>query len=581
MNDRVDRGCCSTPMGFLIFTITSIFISELLIMTWLYKGADLGKGILVATLVSLLIAPALYVFLYRPLLESLRKSMLTEERLTDLNQSLEDRVLERTSELIKVNRLLEAEYTEALWLSEERYKNVIDNLGVGVSVIGPDMRIISVNTQMLNWYPKLDLSQNPLCYKAYISEDTQLECEKCPIQATFLEGKISCATLERVIDGNLKSHRIIASPVKDKYGNIVAVTEVVEDVTEQKKYQEDLEEAIRDRTYELSDAEARYRSLLQNSSEGIFVLDPVTLKIQEANKQFLALLGYTQQEMVKLSITDFIIGGDEDVTEFTYRMICEQKKANVVCQYRKKDNSLIEVEVSGSLIQYGKSKVCLINVHDISSRKINEEALRQSVEDLKNSLYASIDALIHLVEKRDPYTAGHQKRVAKLAQAIAKEMGLEDSQIETIRIAGILHDIGKIYVPSDILNKPGRLTEMEMGIIMTHPQVSYEIIDQMPFKTNVAEIVIQHHERLDGSGYPKGLRERDISIGAKILGVADVVEAMSSHRPYRPAIGWQLALKEIIDKKGILYDAEVVAACLRLSDNQGGDLLLRIIEEVA
>ena len=580
MKDRVYRGCCSTPRGFLIFTITSIFTSELLIMTWLYKGTDLGKGILDATLVSFLIAPFLYVLLYRPLLVSLRKCMLAEERLTDLNQSLEDRVLERTSELIKVNRLLEAEYTEALWLSEERYKNVIDNLGVGVSVIGPDMRIISANTQMFNWYPGMDLSQNPLCYKTYISEDTQMECEECPIQATFKEGKISYATLERAIDGNLKSHRIIASPVKDKLGNIVAVTEVAEDVTEQRKYQEDLEEAIRDRTHELSDAEARYRSLVQNSTEGIFVLDPVTLKIQEANKQFLALLGYTQQEIVELSIADFVIGENEDVNEFTYRMVCEQKKTNVVCQYRRKDNSLIDVEISGSLIQYGKSKVCLINVHDISARKITEEALRQSVEELKNSLYASIDALIYLVEKRDPYTAGHQKRVAKLAQAIAKEMGLEDSQIETIRIAGILHDIGKIYVPSDILNKPGRLTEMEMGIIMTHPQVSYEIIEQMPFKTNVAEIVIQHHERLDGSGYPMGLKERDIAIGAKILGVADVVEAMSSHRPYRPAIGWQLALKEIKDKKGILYDAEVVAACLRLSD-QGGDLLLKIIEEVA
>ncbi len=579
MKNRFYRFYSSTPIVYLHFTIASIILTELLIMTILFKGTSLYHAMLDALMLSLFIAPALYFLLYKPLIENLSKSKQAEKQLTELNQSLEDRVLERTGELTKVNRLLEAEYTEALQLSEERYKNVIDNMGIGVSVIGPDLKITSANHQMLKWHPKVDFSKNPFCYKVFISEDSQNACEECPVQLTFKEGKVNFAIAEMVIDGQTRSIRIITSPVKDRHGSIVAVTKTVEDVTEQTKYNEDLEQAIRERTSELSEAENRYRSLVQNSSEGIFVIDPFTQKVQEANKQFLALLGYTQQELSKLSLTEFIEADKENIEQYLHLMINEQKEVNIIHQCKRKEGSLIDVEIRASLIQYGKSKVCLVNVRDISERKRAEEEHNLSVMELRKTLYAGIDALVNLAEKRDPYTAGHQKRVAKFAFAIAKEMGLEDSLIESIRIAGTLHDIGKIYVPTDILNKPGQLTEMEMGIIKTHPQVSYEIIAQIPFINNVAEMILQHHERLDGSGYPKGLMDKDILIGAKILGVADVVEAMSSHRPYRPAIGWELALKEIVDMKGIIYDADVVEACLRLSDPQGG-YLLKIIEEV-
>jgi len=571
----------STPIILLGLTVASIYLSELLVIILFPHHVDYTEEMVRGALHTLLIAPALYLLLYRPLMKNLKKSLLAEDRLTDLNQSLEERVAERTRALVNVNKLLETEYTEELRLSEERYKNVIDHLGVGVSVIDTDMKVISYNNQMGTWYPRLELCETPLCYKAYVSEDTNEVCEDCPVQATFREGKISYLTIDKVIEGELRTHRIIASPVKDKQGNIVAVTEMVEDVTDQKKRQVDLEQDISDRNHELCESETRYRSLVQNSAEGIFVFDPVTLKIQEANKQFLALLGYTQREIEGASLMDFVIADKDIVAGSIDQMVNKHNKVNAIRQYKRKDSSLIDVEVSGSVIQYGQSKVCLVNVHDITKRKIGEEALKQSVEELSKTLYAGIDVLIYIVEKRDPYTAGHQKRVAALAVAIAKEMGLDDSQIETIRIAGILHDIGKIFIPSDILNKPGRLTDMEMGIIKTHPQASYEIIDQINFKTNVAEIILQHHERIDGSGYPKGLKGEDISIGAKILGVIDVIEAMSSHRPYRPAIGWQSALQEIVDKQGILYDVDVVEACLRLADNQVGYLLQKIIEEVA
>jgi HD-GYP domain-containing protein (c-di-GMP phosphodiesterase class II) len=169
-----------------------------------------------------------------------------------------------------------------------------------------------------------------------------------------------------------------------------------------------------------------------------------------------------------------------------------------------------------------------------------------------------------MVETRDRYTAGHQQRVTQLACAIAQELGLSNKQIQMIRMAGRLHDLGKIFIPIEILSKPGQLNEMELAIIKTHPRASYDILKNIDFPWPIADIVLQHHERTNGSGYPAGLRGEDILMEARILAVSDVVEAMSSHRPYRPALGVETALKEIVQNKGILYDPDVVNACLRV-----------------
>jgi putative nucleotidyltransferase with HDIG domain len=175
-----------------------------------------------------------------------------------------------------------------------------------------------------------------------------------------------------------------------------------------------------------------------------------------------------------------------------------------------------------------------------------------------------IDAMGLTVEIRDPYTAGHQKRVAEIAQAIAIEMGLSKQQIEGVRMAGVLHDIGKMVVPAEILSKPGRITEHEFGIIKSHPEVGYNILKKIDFPWPIAQIVYQHHERMDGSGYPQGLSGKDILLEASIMAVADVVEAMASHRPYRPALGIDIALEEISKNRGVFYDPEAVDACLRI-----------------
>jgi len=204
-----------------------------------------------------------------------------------------------------------------------------------------------------------------------------------------------------------------------------------------------------------------------------------------------------------------------------------------------------------------------------SDRYKAEDNLTKSLEKLRKTLGAIIEALENTVEVRDPYTAGHQRRVADLSRSIATQMGFSEDIIDGIRIGGILHDIGKINVPIDILMKPRSLTDLEFSLIKLHPQVGYDVLKGIDFPWPVPKIILQHHERLDGSGYPQGLKNDDILIEAKILSVADVVEAMASHRPYRPALGVDKALEEISDKKGSLYNSEAVDACLGLFNTHG------------
>jgi putative nucleotidyltransferase with HDIG domain len=197
-----------------------------------------------------------------------------------------------------------------------------------------------------------------------------------------------------------------------------------------------------------------------------------------------------------------------------------------------------------------------------------DEVLRQA-EQLRRTVAGAVLAMSHVVETRDPYTAGHERRVAELATAIAAEMGLAGEALEALRLAGTIHDIGKIAVPAEILAKPGRLSEVEFNLIKQHPESGFEILGDIDFGRPVAEIVLQHHERLDGSGYPRALTGKEILPEARILAVADVVEAMSSHRPYRAALGMAAALAEVREYAGLKYDAAVVAACVRLVEEQG------------
>jgi putative two-component system response regulator len=240
----------------------------------------------------------------------------------------------------------------------------------------------------------------------------------------------------------------------------------------------------------------------------------------------------------------------------------------------------LEIGVYGYIIKPFNPSEVIINISsalrrqrlEIESRRHRED-LEQMVEErtasLRKAMQGIIRAISLTVESRDPYTSGHQHRVGTLSAAIAEEMGLPKDRIKGIRLAGMIHDLGKISVPAEILSKPTRLNGMEFGLIKTHPQVGYDILKGIDFPWPVAEITYQHHERLDGTGYPRGLKGKEILLEAKIMAVADVVEAMASHRPYRPSLGLDKALEEISDNAGKLYDPEAAKACRRVFRKKG------------
>lgn len=201
----------------------------------------------------------------------------------------------------------------------------------------------------------------------------------------------------------------------------------------------------------------------------------------------------------------------------------------------------------------------IVNLRNRAERRRNAAQLYKGLEE-------TIQAIAATVEMRDPYTAGHQRRVAQLACAIARKMGVDDARIEGIRLGATIHDIGKIGVPAEILSKPSQLSPVEFQIVREHAAMGFDILKDITFPWPIAEIAHQHHERIDGSGYPQGLKGEGIYLEARIVAVADVVESMASHRPYRPSLGFPTALEEIVGNRGVLYDAQVVDACLQVLD---------------
>lgn len=201
------------------------------------------------------------------------------------------------------------------------------------------------------------------------------------------------------------------------------------------------------------------------------------------------------------------------------------------------------------------------------AKQQDEKKIHDTLEQVKRTFHQTIEAFSSIVEISDPYTAGHQNRVGELAVAIGKHLRLSDDRLEALYMASMLHDLGKFYIPAQILNKPGRLSEIEFNLIKTHPTLGYEVLAKIDFPWPIADMVLQHHERINGSGYPYGLEGDEILLEAKILCVADVVESISSPRPYRPALGIDFALREIKDNRGVLYDESVVNACLFLFEH--------------
>jgi len=264
-------------------------------------------------------------------------------------------------------------------------------------------------------------------------------------------------------------------------------------------------------------------------------------------------------EALRLGAWDFLTKPvqDMEILEHTVRKALERAR---MMRERREHRLYLEREVKRQTQALRR---------ELKERKSAQEALKASIDNLQQTMAGTIHAFGQLAELRDPYTAGHQRRVSRLAGRVAEELGIPEEERRAIDVAAVLHDIGKIHIPAEILNKPGTLTEIEMSLIKTHPRVGHAVLETVPFPWPVAEIVLQHHEKVDGSGYPAGLREDGIRREAKIICVADVVEAMSSHRPYRPALGMDPALESITAGRGTKYDADVVDACLVVVREKG------------
>ncbi len=314
----------------------------------------------------------------------------------------------------------------------------------------------------------------------------------------------------------------------------------------------------------LRKSEAKYSILVENSKDGTIMIQDGVLKF--VNNASIELVGYSPAEMIGADFLDFVAPDYRELVlkRYTDCMVGKEAPSRYEIELLRKDGSTVPVELNAVRINIQGKPTDLAFVRDITERKRVKEKLQQSYVELQRALEGTISVLVSAIEMRDPYTAGHQRRVTQLACAIARELGLPEEQIEGIRMAGLVHDLGKISIPAEILSKPDRLNDFQWGMIQTHSQVGCDVLKAVEFPWPVAEIVLQHHERLDGSGYPAGLPGEEIMLEARILAVADVVEAMASHRPYRPALGIDKALKEISQNRGILYDPEVVDACLKL-----------------
>jgi PAS domain S-box-containing protein len=348
------------------------------------------------------------------------------------------------------------------------------------------------------------------------------------------------------------------APLYDVDGNIIGTTGFSRDITERKQ----TEEAIRN-------AEARYRILFEQSPDGILLIDTKTGKTIEVNESAIKQLGYSREEFASLRISDYEAVEKPEETAIHKQTIIRDGSDDFETLQRTKSGEIRNVHVWVKTTELSGYNFFYTIFQDITESKRAEKQLQLTLDRLRKAVSATIQVMVSTVEARDPYTSGHQVRSADLARAIATEMDLPQEKIEGIRMAGSIHDIGKISIPAEILSKPTKLSDIEFSLIKEHANRGYEMLKDVESPWPLAEIVHQHHERMDGSGYPRNLKGEEICIEARILCVADVVEAMASHRPYRPGLGIDAALNEIEKNKGISYDNAVADACLRLFREKG------------
>jgi len=317
----------------------------------------------------------------------------------------------------------------------------------------------------------------------------------------------------------------------------------------------------------LRESEAKYRTILDSIGDGYYEADLVG-NFTFFNNSIGHIWGYPEDELLHLNYKDYTDTATAKRLYDVHNKAYRTGEPGRLFDYEiiRKDGQRRYLQASFTLSQDAAGKRTGFRgvVRDITELRQMEKDRLETLDRLRKSLGATINAMAAMVESRDPYTAGHQRRVADLARTVAKEMKLESNRIDGLRLAATIHDLGKIAIPAEILTKPTRLSDVEFMLVKTHSQAGFDILKDIDFPWPIARMVLEHHERLDGSGYPNHLKVGEILEESKILTVADVVEAIASHRPYRPALGIEVALAEITKGRGVIYDADVVDACLRL-----------------
>jgi PAS domain S-box-containing protein/putative nucleotidyltransferase with HDIG domain len=306
---------------------------------------------------------------------------------------------------------------------------------------------------------------------------------------------------------------------------------------------------------------------------GVALMETATGRFLMVNQQYCDIVGLAPEEMTAttfMAIThpDDLQANLENMGKLRDGL---SRQFSLEERYHREDGSQVWVNLTVSpMWREGEAPNHHIAVvEDITKRKMAEAQVKRGLDKLHRTLLGTVAVLANIVATKDPYTAGHQRRVAQLACAMARELGWSEDRVEGMQVQGLLHDLGKIAVPTEILSRPGKISQVEFSLIKSHPAVGYDILKSIEFPWPVAQTVLQHHERLNGTGDPAGLNAGEIIPEARVLAVADVVEAMSSHRPYRPGLGIETALKEITNHKGTLYDPEAVDACVRLFTGKG------------
>jgi PAS domain S-box-containing protein len=452
---------------------------------------------------------------------------------------------------------------EAQRENEKKYRDLYDFLPIPVYEMDFEANITSANRAIYEKFggTEEDLKKGFKVWKILTPE--AIEKSSSNIQK-LLNGApvIRTEYTLKKLDGS-EFPAIVISSLSYINDKPVGLRGAIIDITDRKQAEEALRESVN-----------KYRLLADNIDDVLFVLD-MNLIYTYASPSVKTLMGYEPEELLTLRLSDTVMPSSWDMALKTFSEIMEMENSGnrrinsplmIQLEMKRKDGSSVWTEVRASFIRdENQQPVGIISVNrDITERKQMDEKLQQTLDSLRKAVGTTIQVLVSASEARDPYTAGHQSRVADLARAIATEMELPQDKIEGIRMAGSIHDIGKLSIPAEILVKPTKLTNLEFSLIKEHPQNGYEMLKDVESPWPLAQIVYQHHERMNGSGYPRNLKGDEILLEARIMAVADVVEAMASHRPYRAALGIEIALEEIEKNKGILYDDVVVDACLRL-----------------